>query len=72
MIKNKVIGRRSPLKYAPLWTILLTVVATLAQVIGTRYIKEKELRFTKSDFKSAFVGAILGYFGFGSRAKKVV
>lgn len=72
MIRNRALTKKSVLtRYAPFWTILLTAVATLAQVVGTRYIQERKLRFTRNDFKSAFVGSILGYFGFGSRAKKI-
>ncbi|MBC7475628.1 MAG: hypothetical protein H7263_15180 [Candidatus Sericytochromatia bacterium] len=71
MIKNKEYKRSVLTKYSPLWIILLTVATTLIQVVGTRYIKEQKLTFTKSDIKSALIKSIVGYFGFGSKYKKI-
>ena len=64
------INKRMSFRYAPLWTILLTLIATAIQTIGTRYIFQREIKFTKSDFKSALIDAIWGYFGFKSKVNK--
>ena len=70
MIGSKVLKKGILFRYAPLWTILLAIIATLAQTVGTRYIMQKELKFTKSDFKSAIMGALFGYFGLKPTIKK--
>lgn len=54
---------------SPIWSILLTVGITLVQVVGSRYIKEKKLKVTGSDLKTAFAGGVLGYFGLGSKKR---
>jgi hypothetical protein len=63
-------GKRLGFRYAPLWAILISTFASLVQTVGVRYIMQKELKFTRSDFKSAVMGAIFGYMGLKTKPGK--
>ncbi|MFN8575764.1 MAG: hypothetical protein U0354_02805 [Candidatus Sericytochromatia bacterium] len=52
---------------SPIWGIALSIGLTLLQIIGSRYIREKQLKITKTDFKDAFKGGLFGHFGFGKK-----
>lgn len=52
---------------SPVWGIALSIGLTLLQIIGSRYIREKQLKLTKNDFKDAVKGGIFGHFGFGKK-----
>lgn len=69
MIGTKSLGKKIFKRSSPVWAILLTVGATLIQVVGSRYIKEKKIKVTGSDLKTAVVGGFLGYFGLGGKKK---
>jgi hypothetical protein len=72
MAIGKTLKRSVPFKFAPLYTILFTTLIALVQTVGTRYILKRELKFSKSDIKSAIIGSIWGYFGLRSRKVKLL
>ncbi len=69
MIGTRSLGKKIFMRSSPVWSILLMVGASLLQVVGSRYLKEKKLHVTRSDVKTAMMGGVLGYFGFVGKRK---
>lgn len=69
MAMAKSFGKKIFMRSSPIWAILFAVGVSLIQVVGSRYIKEKKIKVTGTDIKTALTGGVLGYFGFGGKRK---
>lgn len=59
-------GRR----YAPVWSMLFATAAAIIKSAGTRYILQRQWKFSWSDVATAAGGAVLGYITFRAKHGK--
>lgn len=66
-LKKKGIAGKLFSRTSPVWGMAMSIGLVLLQIIGSRYVKEKKIKMTASDLKTAFKGGLLSHFGLGKK-----